>query len=600
MGRDGEYLIMKSDSILNKNLEALKRQNAPIYHWLVGREPSSRDSEKNIISDSRGFLDWRMPTGQGLFQAIPPEIAYANWIPRDNPDTSVTIIVGSNLGCGLNHLLLKTPDTHKVMVLEPRPEMLSACLSHNDYGYFLEKKRLSFIPPIKEVMGEMIDRLVMPCRFGKIFLRSDLPSRQLGPEYAIWDQHCREALDDLRVELNTIRERQDLMIGNELNNFQRATNEGSLMTLKDQGRGLSAVILGAGPSLDQFAPLLAENPGRALYATSFQALPALQNHGLKPHFCMCIETHEAIMKTYDRLDMEWVKDIPLIYSTNIHPEAVKVYPGPTIPLWILGGLASHILQGRELVMSVGGNVGVGLLNLMTWCGVNQILLVGQDFAWSGDRSHVSGHLASGNRFQFNPEAHMKLKNREDETIYSTVTYMAALHELERNLEKIKIPVYDLYGGGAMIKGSRSMTWDEVLNKDLLESGPGNLERFLTSLTQARSPRPWPLLEARSSQWAVFLRSVRKRLEKLFKKPKKNQKEIHVTLSQILFFIQQDPLYRPHLLNEIINFGGLIYSKKSYGLKELTGCKQILKRILTIVREIDRHLSPLPREQWVRT
>ncbi|MFC1823558.1 6-hydroxymethylpterin diphosphokinase MptE-like protein, partial [Thermodesulfobacteriota bacterium] len=64
-----------------------------------------------------------------------------------------------------------------------------------------------------------------------------------------------------------------------------------------------------------------DHQDRALYATSLQALPALQNHGLKPHFCMCIETHEAIMKTYDRLDRSWARDIPLIYSTNTHPEA---------------------------------------------------------------------------------------------------------------------------------------------------------------------------------------------------------------------------------------------------------------------------------------
>ncbi|MFC1822960.1 hypothetical protein ACFL9T_09660, partial [Thermodesulfobacteriota bacterium] len=235
----------------------------------------------------------------------------------------------------------------------------------------------------------------------------------------------------------------------------------------------------------------------------------------------------------------------------------------------------------------------GLLGLMTWFGVKQILLVGQDFAWSGDRTHVGGHISSDNRFEYDPQAHIKLKNKDGETIFSAHTYMAALRELERNLKKTEIPTYCLYGGGAVIKGSRSVTWTEVIQKGLIESAPEKLDFFLNSLTQLPPSRSWPIFEARSSTWTTSLRSVCKRLEKLFKKPRRHQDEIHTVLSQILFFIQQDPLYRPYLLNEIINFAGLIYTRQNYGLKELTRCKQILKKVLTIVRDIECHLSPLP-------
>jgi len=41
---------------------------------------------------------------------------------------SASIIVGTNLGYGLNHLLVNTPDTHKVLVIEPNPVLVLACL----------------------------------------------------------------------------------------------------------------------------------------------------------------------------------------------------------------------------------------------------------------------------------------------------------------------------------------------------------------------------------------------------------------------------------------------------------------------------------------
>jgi hypothetical protein len=434
-------------------------------------------------------------------------------------------------------------------------------------------------------------QLILPCLFGKVYLRSDLPSHQLGPEYAKWTETCLEFLEDLRVELHTVRLRQDTMIRNELSNFQRAMGEGSLMTLKGQGCGISAVILGAGPSLEQFAPLLAENPGRALYTTSLQALPGLRRHGLKPHICMAIECHESFVQVYDHLDMEWCRDIPLIYSTTISPEVVKAYPGPTVPLWTLGGLASHILQGQELVLDVAGNVGVALIRFMTWCGVNQLLLVGQDFAWPGGQTHMGGHLAAGSVLQFDPKCHTKLKNKDEQTIYSARPYLTALRALERDLEQSTTPVFNLYGGGAVIKGTTPVAWEEVLSKGILESAPGSLERLLHIVTQGRSPVAWPVLKSRGSQWANSLRAARKGLEKLFKKPGRNRKEIDTALDQILLFVQRDPLYRPYLVNEIINLAGLTYATRSYGLKDLAKCKQILRKVLAKVKEIERCLLP---------
>ena len=584
---------MKPYPFLKGNLKALQSQNAPVYPWLSEHASGHQNSGTSIILNQRGFLDWRLPSGQGLFEDISPETAYRNWGYQDQDETGATVIVGCNLGYGLNHILSNSPEAHRVLVLEPRPEMLLACLGHTDYRPFLEKKRLFFIPPMREGLEGTTNQLILPCRFGRIYLRSDLPSRQLGPDYARWSEYCREFLEDLSVELHTVRLRQDTMIRNELNNFQRAMGEGSLMTLKGKAGGLTAVILGAGPSLDRFATHLAENPGGALYATSLQTLPALRRHGLKPHLCMAIECHEAFLEVYNHLDLEWARDIPLIYSTTVTPEVVKTYPGPTVPMWTVGGLASHILQGRELLLDVAGNVGVALTRFLTWCGAERMLLVGQDFSWPGERTHVRGHLATGSAFQFDPKFHIRLKNREGETIYSAQPYLTALRALERDLEQLKIPVLHLYGGGAVIKGTLPVTWEDVLSEGTLKSASGSPDRFVGSITQAPSSRPWPRHGKRSPKWIASLNTARKRLDRLSKKPKKHRREIRTALEKILSFIQQDPLYRPYILNEMINLAGLIHSKGSYGMKDLAQCRQILRKVTEKVREIERYLVPCP-------
>ena len=120
---------MTRRSFLETNLQALKIGNTAIFRWLAAQEPNPRNLDSCLFTNRWGLLDWRLPSGKGLFDPIPPRMLYAEWIPREKGNTSATLIVGCNLGYGINHVLSNTSHTHKVLVLEPRQEMLLACLS---------------------------------------------------------------------------------------------------------------------------------------------------------------------------------------------------------------------------------------------------------------------------------------------------------------------------------------------------------------------------------------------------------------------------------------------------------------------------------------
>lgn len=590
---------MKFYPFLSANLETLKKENPSAYQWIHSQGPGIQASGDSIFLNRKGVPDWRLPSGEGLFQAISPRSAYRSWVPPDPSRMGVTLIIGCNMGHGLNHLLPKIPPGHQVLVLEPRPEMLLACLGRTDYRPFLHTRKLIFIPPVKAHLLRVISQMILPCIFGKIVMRSDIPSLQLGPEYAIWAGQCREALEDLRLRVTTMRRSQDEMMAHELHNFERAGREGSLMGLRGKGQGVSAIILGAGPSLEQFAGDLARNRRRALYATSLQALPTLRKYGLKPHFCMAIDYSQTLIKVYQGLDMDWAKEIPLIYSTTVSPEVVERYPGPTIPLWTQGGLASHTMAKRELVLDVGGNVGVALVRFLMWSGVRQLLLVGQDFSWPAGKTHAQGHLATENQFEFDPKTHITFRNRLGEIIYSAQPYLNGLRELERDLEQAKIPVFDLYGGGLVIKGSTPVGWDEVSSKGLLESSEKGLERFLETLTSGLMPVTWDAPQSRIRSWTAFLESARGSLEALFRTPTPDQKHIHGILERVLHYLQQDPLCRPYLLNETINMAGVMAMRDVYGPKELAGCREVMNRVLSKIREVDHHLVREPQTNQTR-
>ncbi|MDR3640607.1 MAG: DUF115 domain-containing protein [Humidesulfovibrio sp.] len=576
---------------LKDNITALEKANPPLYRWLSSISFDEQSLKTNVFVNKWGLIDWRMESGLGLFESMPPGLLYNDWADLEKADLSATIIVGTNVGYGLNHLLINTPDSHKVLVLEPNPALLLACLGQTDYRPFFENKKLHFVTPDEDQLLEYIKNLDLQYVYGKIYLRTDVPCRQLGPEYARWMKIVNNRLENFSVEMITLRCRQDVMVGNELKNYRRTQHDGSLKCMQDGGRGVGAVILGAGPSLATFAPELAKNPGYSLYATALQTLPALQPYGLKPHFCLALDYDGSMLSVYDRLDMEWAKDIPLIYSTKVNPELVNRYPGPTLPMWTMGGMATFVLQDREFVLDAGGNVSLTLVRLLRWMGVSSLLLVGQDFAWKGGSTHAAGHHASGHDVGFDPNMHQRLKNLWGEDIISSVQYMTSKRDLENDLKKVPFRISNLYGGGVVIEGAPAVTLEEARAGGFLSSAPGSRERFQHFMTQARTHGQPFRFEPRSHIWTSSIRGMERRMQKLFRQCGKSQQEIHTLLEQALFFVRQDPLYLPYLFNETIDLAGLAKTRRTYKPADLSEFKRIGKSILSKVREVDRCVAP---------
>lgn len=574
---------------LKDNIEAMARHGHAAYHWLSNARIDPERLTKNLFVNHYGLIDWRTPSGQGLFEAVPPKAMYAEWTAKNKPHTSATLVIGCNVGYGINHLLLNTPDSHKVVVLEPNPEIVLACLGQTDYRPFFEIKKLHFCVPDEDYLAQVVRNLDLQYIYGQIHLLSDLASRQLGPEYAQWMIKAKHKLENFGVELVTLRYKQDVMVGNEIKNFRRALSDGSLLPLQGSATGLGAVILGAGPSLAEFAPALARDPGYALYTTALQTLPALQTFGLAPHLCLALDYDESMLKVYDRLDPKFAKDIPLIYSTKANPELVRRYPGPTLPLWTQGGLATFVMR-KSLVLDAGGNVSLTLSRLLRWCGVSHILFVGQDFAWKGERTHATGHHAAAEPMPFVPGRHEKLKNLRGEEIVTSLQYITSKRELENDIKKAPFPVFNLYGGGADIEGTTPIDLDSARKNGILASAPTSLQGFLSALDRARQTRHDFSFEPKSHRWTASLRGAEKRLEKLFKHTAENQDEIHQLMEQVMGFIKQDPLYLPYLFNETIDLAGLTRAKLRYEQRDFFEFKKIGKSVLKKVKEIDRQLS----------
>lgn len=583
---------MRINQFLTDNITALVQAKAPAALWLAHLGTDPTPTYERVFVNAAGLLDWRMENGHSLYEKLNPHLLYRGWIPTDRLEGGATIIVGAGIGYAVNHLLTHTPPSHKIIVVEPRPEMLLACLGQTDYRPFFKSGRLAFLPPDPGLVEQAVNGLDVSFLYARINLRADLASQQMGPEYAQAKHVVQAKLENFSVELSTLRFKQETMVGNELQNYARAMDGGSLARIQGMARGLTAVILGAGPSLTRFAPDLRALRDKAFFATALQTLPALERLGIKPDLCLAIDYSPEMVQCLDNLqDPDFVADIPFIYSTKMHPDVLARYPGPMIPLWTQGGLATYMLKDQELVLDAGGNVGVTLERFLTWAGASRFILVGQDLAWQGETTHAAGHHAAKHARPFNPNQDVCLKNRDGQNIYTSMAFLAAKRDIEKDIATTKLPFHNLYGGGVVIQGATVIDAEALRDDELLVSQGDAKEVFLDALRRAARPRVRPIFTPRAGDWSVSLKNASRRLEKLIRKADKRQGEIKGLLSQILAFLKQDPLYLPYIYNEIMELAGLIQTRPRYGVKELTDFKTIRKQVLTKIKRIDDTLGP---------
>lgn len=583
---------MEINKYLADNLAFLAQSGAPIARWLADCNPDPAIVHERLHRNPGGVVDWRMDDGQGIFAKLPPPFFYKDWQPVEKLEGAATIIVGTALGYGLNHVLTGTPNSHKVLVVEPRPEMLIACLGQTDYRPFLAHGKLRFVPPDAASIEAALQNLDVSFLFSRIYLRNDMACKQMGPEYSRLSGLTKAKLENLSVELTTLRQKQEVMVGNELRNYRRAMDEGSLARVAGMAKGLTAVLLGAGPSLADYAPALRRHRDKGFYAAALQTLPALERLGIKPDLCLAIDFNDNMLKSLDNLtDPAFVADIPFIYSTKMAPTVLARYPGPKIPLWTQGGIGTYVLKDQELVLDAGGNVSVTLERFLTWAGAERFILAGCDLSWKGSTTHVPGHHNAVWVHTYNPRDDVKLTNLQGETIYTHLGFLAAKRDIEKDISTSRAGFFNLYGGGVVIDGAVNIGPADLESGELLASQGIAKEVFLDALARASRPRARPVFTAKAQDWATSLKNASRRLEKLMRKADKHQGEIRELLSQIQFFSRHDPLYMPYLYNEIMDLAGLVHAKARYGVKELAAFKAIRQRILAKIREIDASLAP---------
>jgi hypothetical protein len=331
--------------------------------------------------------------------AAGPEEAEAQaraWLANQYP-CPTTVVVAGDSQMDLVEPLLRLIGSLRVLLVDRDAQRLAAGLNGVDgeaLGEAIRAGRL--VVDCGEDRDKGINRFLAAADYSRVPAIRLLSARTLSEEYdrmaGEMTLPARELLRlqacDMSTRLRFGKEWQNQM----LRNVPSILRQPGVKSLFGKFEGIPALVLGAGPSLDDVIPYLNEVRGRFLVISVGRALTRLVKVAkFKPHLAVTGDGQELVKQHFKFKP----PGLPVVASCFTHPEVVKgldriffmEMDAMGLPEWLCGKI------GPRGSVEAGGNVSTAAMSLAVEMGCNPIVAAGVDFSYAeGGKTHAVGKL----------------------------------------------------------------------------------------------------------------------------------------------------------------------------------------------------------------
>ncbi|WP_019153836.1 motility associated factor glycosyltransferase family protein [Robertmurraya massiliosenegalensis] len=200
------------------------------------------------------------------------------------------------------------------------------------------------------------------------------------------DHPLKELLQDIKMKKITYERFSQRMKENFQHNIKQYDLDFDVFIEKFSG--LKAVLVSAGPSLEDNIGYLKQLKDRYFIFSVGSALRVLLNSGVIPNAVIVTDPQDAL---FDQLSgLNWMG--PLVFLPTANSRAVEAHKGLKVIAFQNGYLLSEkYVRSRNLsLVETGGSVATTGLDLLIRMGFTEIVFFGQDLAMPNMQSHAEG------------------------------------------------------------------------------------------------------------------------------------------------------------------------------------------------------------------
>ena len=480
---------MKKD-IFESNLNSIGR-------WVDTWEPYLREKcneEQNDVIDYEIEIHTEEAmSGDTIFSVIDRDgvklylsgkynpVKYArDWIEEKELRNSNGLVIVLGLGDGVfvKEVLSYTGKYTKILVYEPSFEIFKTVIQEVDLTTIFTSKRVGLV-----VDGMNSDEWQTLVNSGFDIDLISQTNVYINPNYKrLFSQKIHDALQIvtdrfkyIRINWNTmmrytaysginiIRNLKYLLTGYTINRLYHVLP-----------KTFPCIIVAAGPSLNRNIDELKKVQKRACIIACDTAMKPLLSHGIVPDFFLVVDA----MKPKLLLDYPGVENIPFVTTLAVPNDIMKFHTGKKF-FYFCGeslfkkavdfGYKDRVkpvpIEEGVSPLKTGGSVATSAYALAEFMGSETIILVGQDLAFTGNKSHADGTFDDKMEEMDYISDFPQVEDIHGDMVYTAPDMKAYLEWYEKEIEEHPdYKVIDATEGGALIKGTEIMTLSDAIDK----------------------------------------------------------------------------------------------------------------------------------------
>lgn len=384
---------------------------------------------------------------------------------------ATVILVGVGSGRYLKKIIENTDSTVNILVYEPSITIFLKLLEEVDLSREIEDRPIAFViegmneKGLDSIIGELVSIESIE------FLKQEIhPNYQeLFPEKTV---HILRRVENRISEFFTNYNSGALFAAhlakNQMQNMRFVCDGYNTKTLcRAIPHDRPAILVAAGPSLNDNIKDLKKAKNKAFILAVDTAMKPLLKAGIIPDAFITIDAK----KPMNLVEIDAAKDIPIIAPITANYDILKEQRGKKI-FYFDGYMLSqsaYMIVGKFLPdVSTGGSVACSGFSLLYKMGFDQIILVGQDLAYTNNKSHADGTFQDVMPHE-ETEGMIRVKGNYEETVPTIANLKMYLDWFKMYIEGAKkhrntLRVINATAGGAYIEGTELMTLQEAIER----------------------------------------------------------------------------------------------------------------------------------------
>ena len=375
-----------------------------------------------------------------------------------------------NFGIGLGYLLDETFNSYpcRIFIYEPDIKLLHFVLNNIDISEHLSSGRVYISNDIEELIKKLESSYLTKDKVEIVYLKNYAIVK--NQELLDLTQKVYETCKNKMVDINTIKKFSKSWVLNTIKNIS-AINNGSyykLSDLENKFLGQNALILAAGPSLDENIEFIKQNRDKYVLFVVNKVLRYVLSKGITPDFVVGLDA-EFLMESFWGLeeDIKGINYITDIKSDNnlFIKEFKKIFVSFSANDMIIKKLSEY---NKSLhLYQIGGSATTFAFVAAVVMGFGKIIFSGLDLAFKNDNMYAYGeniNKIDGNKIavDYTEKNLTKIPSVTGEMVQTRDDYAAFIKHFELLIKELNYSeVYNTTSFGAAIENMKNVPLKDI-------------------------------------------------------------------------------------------------------------------------------------------